>query len=132
MAGFPNLFMLQGPNTGLGHNSIVFIIESQLTYAMDALRKMDALGAAVFDTRQDAQDAYNERVQAESEGTVWTEGGCASWYIDEHGRNPVLWPHSSWTFRQATRSFDPSEYLLEPAPQKAPGGPEPAAAPSGA
>jgi cation diffusion facilitator CzcD-associated flavoprotein CzcO len=115
MAGFPNFFMLLGPNTGLGHNSIVFIIESQVAYVMDALGKMDARGAATFDTRQEAQDAFNERVQAESEGTVWTEGGCASWYIDEHGRNPVLWPHTSWSFRQATRSFDSSEYVLEPA-----------------
>ncbi|HEX6229504.1 MAG TPA: NAD(P)/FAD-dependent oxidoreductase [Solirubrobacterales bacterium] len=132
MAGFPNYFMLLGPNTGLGHNSIVFIIESQLAYVMDALSKMDARGAAIFDTRQEAQDAFNRRVQAESEGTVWTEGGCSSWYVDEHGRNPVLWPHTSWTFRQATRCFDPAEYALEPArsmPRQGPvrsAGPKPA------
>jgi hypothetical protein len=105
--------MLVGPNTGLGHNSIVFMIESQLAYAMDALRTMDARGAAVFDTRPEAQVAFNEQVQERMRGTVWTEGGCASWYLDEHGRNTTLWPGTSWSFRQATRRFDPSEHLLE-------------------
>jgi hypothetical protein len=48
-------------------------------------------------------------------GTVWTAGGCASWYLDAHGRNTTLWPGSSWWFRRATRRFDPAEYLLRPA-----------------
>lgn len=112
VAGFPNLFKLVGPNTGLGHNSIVFMIESQLAYVMDALATMDARGATVLDTRPEAQAAFNEEVQARMRGTVWTEGGCASWYLDEHGRNTALWPGTSWSFRQATRRFDPSEYLL--------------------
>jgi cation diffusion facilitator CzcD-associated flavoprotein CzcO len=114
IAGFPNLFMLVGPNTGLGHNSIVFIIESQLAYLMDALRAMESCGATVLDTRPEAQAAFNERVQARLRGTVWNEGGCASWYLDSHGRNTTLWPGTSWSFRRATRRFDPAEHVLTP------------------
>ena len=113
IAGFPNLFMLVGPNTGLGHNSIIFMIESQLSYVMEALGTMDARSAAVLDTRPAAQAAFNDALQDEMRGTVWTEGGCASWYLDAHGRNTTLWPGTSWSFRRATRRFDPAEHLLE-------------------
>ena len=117
VAGFPNLFMLVGPNTGLGHNSIVFMIESQIAYAMDALRTLDAQGAVACDPALAAQAAFNETVQRRMRGTVWMQGGCASWYLDAHGRNTTLWPGSSWTFRRATRRFDPAEYeLLAPLP----------------
>jgi cation diffusion facilitator CzcD-associated flavoprotein CzcO len=126
IAGFPNLFMLVGPNTGLGHNSIVFMIESQLAYVLDALGTMDARGAAVLDTREGAQAAFNARLQARMRGTVWTEGGCASWYLDAHGRNTTLWPGTSWSFRRATRRFDAAEHLLDaPTARRAP---EPAVA----
>lgn len=113
VAGFPNLFLMIGPNTLLGHNSVVFIIESQLAYLMEALGAMDAGGARVLDTRPEAEAAYNDALQQRMRGTVWVDGGCASWYIDEHGRNTTLWPGTSWSFRQATRRFDPAEHLLE-------------------
>jgi cation diffusion facilitator CzcD-associated flavoprotein CzcO len=116
VAGFPNLFLLVGPNTLLGHNSVVFIIESQLAYVMKALATMDARGASVVATRPEAQAAYNEAVQRRMRGTVWVDGGCASWYVDEHGRNTTLWPGTSWSFRQALRRFDPAEHLLESDP----------------
>jgi cation diffusion facilitator CzcD-associated flavoprotein CzcO len=112
VAGFPNLFMLVGPNTGLGHNSIVFMIESQIAYAMDALRTLDAQGAVACEPTPRAQDAFNAAVQRRMRGTVWTKGGCASWYLDAHGRNTTLWPGSSWTFRRATRRFEAAEYAL--------------------
>ena len=116
VAGFPNLFMLVGPNTGLGHNSIVFMIESQIAYALDALRALDARGAVAADPRPDMQAAFNAVLQRRMRHTVWTNGGCASWYLDAHGRNTTLWPGSSWTFRRATRRFDAAEYeLLAPA-----------------
>jgi len=114
VAGFPNLFTLYGPNTNLGHNSIVFMLESQLRFVTDALRAMDARGAAVLDTRPEAQARFNAAVQRRMRGTVWTQGGCASWYLDAHGRNTTLWPGTSWSFRRATRRFDPAEHLLEP------------------
>jgi cation diffusion facilitator CzcD-associated flavoprotein CzcO len=113
--GFPNLVLMVGPNTGLGHNSIVFMIESQLRYALDALARTEQAGAAVFEPDADAQLRFNETVQARMRGTVWTAGGCASWYLDAHGRNTTLWPGTSWRFRTATRRFDPAEYALSPA-----------------
>jgi cation diffusion facilitator CzcD-associated flavoprotein CzcO len=110
VAGFPNLFLLVGPNTGLGHNSQVFMIEAQIAYVVDALRHMDGRGAGTVEVRSEAQAAYNERVQAGMEGTVWTSGGCGSWYLDEHGRNTTLWPSFTWRFRRQTRRFDPAAY----------------------
>ncbi len=112
ISGFPNLFLLVGPNTGLGHNSIVFMIEAQLRYALDALARTEQAGAAVFEPDAAAQRRWNERLQAKMRGTVWTAGGCASWYLDAHGRNTTLWPGSSWWFRAATQRFDPAEYAL--------------------
>ena len=114
-AGFPNLFMLVGPNTGLGHTSIILMIESQISYVMDALRTIDERRLATVEPRSEAQDAYNAALQAAMEGSVWTEGGCSSWYLDQHGANRVIWPGTTWGFRQATSRFDPAEYELAPA-----------------
>jgi cation diffusion facilitator CzcD-associated flavoprotein CzcO len=114
IAGFPNLFMLTGPNTGLGHNSMVYMIESQLGYVMGCLRAMDARGSDTAEVRPEAQAAYNDSIQAATEGSVWTSGGCRSWYLGADGRNRMLWPGFSWLFRRATRRFDPAEYILEP------------------
>lgn len=110
--GFPNLFLLVGPNTGLGHNSIVFMIEAQLAYALDALERTERAGAAVFEADRAAQERFNATVQRRMDGTVWTAGGCASWYLDAHGRNTTLWPGTSWRFRRETRRFDTAEYAL--------------------
>jgi cation diffusion facilitator CzcD-associated flavoprotein CzcO len=120
IAGFPNLFVLVGPNTGLGHNSIVFMIEAQLEYVMGALRAMDERGAVAVEPRPEAQAAFNAAVQARLKGTVWDAGGCASWYLDAHGRNTTLWPGTSWSFRRATRRFELAEHeLLAPAARPA-------------
>jgi cation diffusion facilitator CzcD-associated flavoprotein CzcO len=113
--GFPNLFTLVGPNTGLGHNSLVFMIESQIAYVLDALRYMKAGDLAAMEVREDAVASFNEDLQRRLEGAVWTSGGCKSWYIDERGRNVTMWPGSTWRFRRATRRFDPAAYDLYPA-----------------
>ena len=112
VAGFPNLFILLGPNTGLGHNSQIHIIESQLNYVCAALRAMRSRGAETAEVRPEAQRAYNERVQAAFGGTVWTAGHCESWYLDETGRNTTIWPDWTWRFRLQTRRFDPEAYTL--------------------
>jgi cation diffusion facilitator CzcD-associated flavoprotein CzcO len=114
ISGFPNMFMLVGPNTGLGHNSLVFMIESQLNYVMDCIAHLDRAGVSVFDVRTDAQTCFNEEVQRRLQGSVWNSGGCVSWYLDEHGRNSTIWPGSTWPYRRRTRSFDPERYELEP------------------
>ncbi len=111
-AGFPNLFVLVGPNTGLGHSSQVVMIESQIAYVVDALRRASACGAATIEVRPEAEAAWNTRVQADMAGTVWTNGNCASWYLDESGRNTTLWPSFTWRFRRETRRFDPAAYAF--------------------
>ncbi|MDQ2789868.1 MAG: hypothetical protein DLM60_07295 [Pseudonocardiales bacterium] len=112
VAGFPNLFILVGPNTGLGHTSLIYMIESQVAYTIEALRHLDRTGAPAVEVRPEAQLAYNRIVQRRMAGTVWTTGGCASWYLDARGHNVTLWPTFTWRFRRATRRFHTAEYLL--------------------
>jgi cation diffusion facilitator CzcD-associated flavoprotein CzcO len=112
VTGFPNLFLLVGPNTGLGHNSIVFMIESQVDYVGDALATMRRRGAGRLEVRPEAQAGYNAEVQRLTRGTVWVSGGCASYYIDRNGRNSSLWPTFTWPFRRRTREFDERAYTL--------------------
>jgi cation diffusion facilitator CzcD-associated flavoprotein CzcO len=123
VAGFPNLFMLVGPNTGLGHNSLVFMIESQLNYAIDCIRHLDRSDAATFEVREDVQRRFNEEVQRRLEGSVWTSGGCVSWYLDAHGRNSTIWPGFTWPFRQRLRHFRAGDYELSPRGGTAPAPP---------
>jgi cation diffusion facilitator CzcD-associated flavoprotein CzcO len=112
VAGFPNLFLLVGPNTGLGHNSIIFMIESQLSYVLGALKTMQRKGAATVEPRMDVQSAYNAQIQEQLAPTVWNTGGCASWYLDDKGRNTTLWPTFTFQFRQLVRRFKPADYQL--------------------
>ena len=115
--GFPNLFMLLGPNTGLGHSSMVYMIESQIAYVMGALAAMDAHGAATVEVRPEAVKTYNERIDRQLDGTVWNTG-CASWYMDDTGRNATLWPDWTFAFRHRLARFDVASYTLEPARQR--------------
>ena len=110
--GFPNLFWVIGPNTGLGHNSMVFMIEAQLNYLMDALATMERRGATGIEVRQDAYEAYNDHLQSRLAGTVWNTGGCSSWYLDANGRNATIWPDFTFRFWRQTRRFDEPAYAL--------------------
>ena len=110
VAGFPNLLFVVGPNTGLGHSSMVYMIESHLNYLMSALETMDREGLATFEVRPELQRRYNERIQSHMQRTIWKTGGCASWYLDKHGNNTTLWPSFTFVFRQLTRRFDVSAY----------------------
>ena len=115
VAGFPNLFLIVGPNTGLGHSSMVFMIESQVTYILDALRNMKAREVHAVDVRPEVQRAFNARIQHKLGHTVWTAGGCASWYIDPRsGRNTTLWPGFTFQFRRATATFRLDDYETWP------------------
>ncbi len=113
VAGFPNLFLLQGPNTGLGHTSVLVMIEAQIEHALRAIEHLAETGAAALEPRPEAQDAFVAEVDRKMEGTVWTAGGCASWYLDDTGRNSTLWPGFSFTFARRVSRFDPADYLLE-------------------
>jgi cation diffusion facilitator CzcD-associated flavoprotein CzcO len=110
VAGMPNLFFLLGPNTGLGHSSMVYIIESQIRYVAEAIAAVDEAGAQALAPTSDACDSYNAELQDRLGRTVWNTGGCRSWYLDEHGCNRALWPGFTWEYRQATRSVLPDEY----------------------
>lgn len=112
VAGFPNLFQVVGPNTGLGHSSMVFMIESQVAYIRQALAVMARDSYAAVEPRQEAQDAWNESLHLRMTRTVWNTGGCASWYLDEHGRNTTLWPRSTFSFRLALSRFDVRNYRV--------------------
>jgi cation diffusion facilitator CzcD-associated flavoprotein CzcO len=111
VAGFPNLFFLLGPNTGLGHNSVVYMAEVQANYVLRALDHLCAHGLETVEPTAEAQRRWNEQVQRRMKGTVWTEGGCSSWYIDRNGLNTTLWPDFSFRFRRALRRFDPAEHV---------------------
>jgi len=108
--GFPNYFSIVGPNTGLGHSSMVLMIESQIDYIRDAIRTMRVHEYAAVEPRRDAQDAWNTDLQRRMKRTVWNTGGCSSWYLDEHGRNTTLWPRTTYTFRNKLSRFDVAAY----------------------
>ncbi len=115
IAGFPNLFMLVGPNTGLGHNSIVLMIEAQVRYLLDLLSQLDANGLAAAEPTVAAQTGYNDRLQRKLERTVWNAGGCQSWYLDANGRNTTLWPTFTFEFMRQLRHADLADYEVQPA-----------------
>jgi cation diffusion facilitator CzcD-associated flavoprotein CzcO len=115
VAGFPNMFLLVGPNVGVGHTSMVYMIESQVAYVDDALQTMDAEGLAVLETTPDAQESWRALIAEKSQGTVWLAGGCASWYLDKHGHNTTLWPDFTFRFRRLTKKLDRENYVGVPA-----------------
>jgi hypothetical protein len=108
--------MLVGPNAGLGHASLIYMIEFQVAYTLDALRYLRRSGSAAVEVRPEAQVAYNQTLKRRMADTVWVSGGCASWYLDAHGGNTTLWPTFTCRFRRATRKFDPTEYRTHSAP----------------
>ncbi|MGB3335240.1 MAG: NAD(P)/FAD-dependent oxidoreductase [Mycobacterium sp.] len=110
VADMPNLFFLLGPNTALGHTSVVFMIESQIRYVAKAIAAADQAGAQALAPSRAAQDRYNAELQDKLGGSVWITGGCNSWYLDEHGVNRTLWSGMTWQYWQSTRSLRAGEY----------------------
>jgi cation diffusion facilitator CzcD-associated flavoprotein CzcO len=115
IAGFPNLFLLVGPNSAGGYNSIVFTTEAHVNYAIEAIRVMDRRRLRSVDVRPEAYDAFARETERRLQESVWNAGGCASWYLDENGRNGVWWPGFTWRLWQRTRRFDASEYRVQAA-----------------
>jgi cation diffusion facilitator CzcD-associated flavoprotein CzcO len=118
VSGFPNLFLLLGPNLGTGHSSAFMILEAQLAYLRDALRRMRSDGWSSIDVRPEVQEAYNAEVQDALPGTVYNSGGCSSYYLDGNGRNSFIWPWSTGRMRRRIRAFDPDEYHVRRRPQR--------------
>jgi cation diffusion facilitator CzcD-associated flavoprotein CzcO len=111
VTGFPNLFLLYGPNTNLGHNSIVYMLESQFRYVLQAVRRLAAAGPGALDVRPEVQRRFTTWVQERVAETVWSRG-CTSWYRTAAGRNTTNWPDFTFTYRARTRRFDPDDYEL--------------------
>ena len=108
--GFPNFFMLGGPNTALGHSSIIFMHESQLSYATKAIRT--ALGTdALVEPSEVAAEHWTTRLRAKLPTTVWGTG-CSSWYLNAEGTNTTIWPDFTFRFQRATRRFNPSDHHI--------------------
>ncbi|WP_139007046.1 flavin-containing monooxygenase [Arthrobacter crystallopoietes] len=121
VAGFPNLFSINGPNTSLGHNSIVYIIESQVDYILGALDYAAEHGLEVIEPTREAEEAYVDKIQADAQGTVWIDGGCKSWYVDQRsGKLTLIWPDFGFAFRDKNGTFSPDGYRTRTAPQALP------------
>ncbi len=111
VAGYPNFFQLVGPNTGLGHNSIIFMIEAQVHYILECLKLMKQKSADTIEVKQAVQDEFNAMVQSGFRDTVWNSG-CVSWYKNAEGGNFALWPFSTWKFWLETRKVKPENYVF--------------------
>lgn len=108
-AGFPNLFMLLGPNTGLGHNSVVFMAEQQIAYVMRCLQLLRERNKTSIDVRVEVQRQFNQELQRRLQTTVWATG-CKSWYQDKRGKNVVLWPGFTFQYWSRMRKVNQAHY----------------------
>jgi cation diffusion facilitator CzcD-associated flavoprotein CzcO len=110
VAGFPNFFLLVGPNTGLGHSSIVFMIEAQVRYVISAIKAARKNGWRRAEVREEAQGAFTGEIQRRLESTAW-QSGCRSFYLSANGRNYMMWPGSTVEYWRRTRRFDSRAYV---------------------
>jgi cation diffusion facilitator CzcD-associated flavoprotein CzcO len=109
VTGFPNLFLVIGPNTGLGHNSMVLMMEAHYRYILGAIEYLERSRAHSLDVDAGAMRAFNDGLQRRLQGTVWASG-CSSWYQDARGKNVTIWPGFTFSFRKRTARFDPAVY----------------------
>jgi cation diffusion facilitator CzcD-associated flavoprotein CzcO len=112
VAGFPNFFLLLGPNTGLGHNSVIFMIESQVQHVMSCLRLLARQSGKTIEVRASALRRFNDGIQRRLGRAVWSEGGCTSWYLDADGVNRALWPGFSFEYWARTRRARRADYVI--------------------
>jgi cation diffusion facilitator CzcD-associated flavoprotein CzcO len=109
---FPNFFLIMGPNTTLGHTSVVLIIESQIEHILKALHFMATHQVSTLEVKKEAEDQFNLEVDQQMKNTIWSTGGCNSWYQDSTGRISAIWPASIATFRNRVEPFVSSDYAL--------------------
>ena len=103
--GFPNLFIVTGPNTGIGHTSAIFIIEAQMNYIMKAIEEVGRRQKNLIEVKASAEDSYTRHIHDEMAKTVWQQGGCNSWYKSKSGKVIAMFPGFSFTFRRWTKNF---------------------------
>lgn len=109
ITGFPNLFLIQGPNTGLGHSSVVFMIEAQVEHIISTLTYMKKNNIDIVEPKEEAQQKFVDMSDKNMKGTVWTQG-CDSWYLDKSGRNSTLWPGYTFSFRRMATRLNTDDY----------------------
>jgi cation diffusion facilitator CzcD-associated flavoprotein CzcO len=115
--GYPNYFMMLGPNSGLGHSSMVYMIEAQAAHVTNAIRALDRSGATSIEVRPQVHDAYNARLDRKLAGTVWEVGGCRTFYQDANGRNATIYPDWTFGFRRQAVRWKPAAYQLTGEPR---------------
>ena len=111
--GFPNFFLLLGPNTGLGHTSVVFMIEAQVQHVLSCLRLLSRQQASTIEARPGPTRHYNDGLQRRLRRAVWSAGGCRSWYLDDAGVNRAIWPGFSFEYWARTRRARSTDYAVE-------------------
>ncbi len=107
-----SVFVITGPNTGIGHTSALFIIESQLEYILHCLRRLEHSGTATVEVRADAEERYTDMIHREMERTVWQSGGCRSWYQSKSGHVIAMFPGFSFTYRRLAQRFRPQDHVF--------------------
>ncbi len=109
VAGFPNLFQMVGPNTGLGHNSIIYMIEAQAKYIVECLKEMRKTKARSMDLKAEVMGSFNDDIAKKLKDTVWTSG-CLSWYTQDDGKNIAIWPGFTFMYKLKTSRLRTSDY----------------------
>lgn len=109
--GFPNLYIVTGPNTGIGHTSAIFVIEAQMEYIMRSLQSVQKKGARAIDVTPEAEARYTAMIHSEMERTVWKTGGCRSWYQSKSGHVIAMFPGFSFTYRRMAIAFKPKDHV---------------------
>ena len=112
VSGFPNMFVLYGPNTNHGSGSVPFTLESQFNYVIDGVRRLRDGGFRWIDLRPETQEAWRAEMARRSAETVWTTGGCGNWYVNAQGENTNNWPGPWLEYRRRTRRLNPGDYRV--------------------
>ncbi|MCR9163291.1 MAG: flavin-containing monooxygenase [Nannocystaceae bacterium] len=110
--GFPNFFILTGPNTGIGHTSALFIIEAQLEYVLRCLEELERSGQGTIEVREEAEAEYTRMIHREMDKTVWKQGGCRSWYHGKHGHVVAMFPGFSFMYRAMAKRYRADDHVL--------------------
>lgn len=108
--GFPNLFIVTGPNTGIGHTSAIVVIEAQMNYMISSIKSLSANNNKVIEVKADAENRYTQHIHKEMAKTVWKSGGCNSWYQSKSGHVIAMFPGFSFTYQRWTKNFRPADH----------------------
>lgn len=110
---FPNLFIVTGPNTGIGHTSAIFVIESQMRYIMNCITKVISSNKSTIEVSSEAEQQYTNKIHSEMEKTVWYDGGCNSWYKSKSGKVIAMFPGFSFSYRRMCKRLNLNDHVLK-------------------